>query len=50
MSFLQIERAIRSARCGRNALGCRDLFCEQYFEANPGADVMRDVLRDAADI
>ena len=35
---------------GRNALGCRDLFCEKYFEANPGADVMRDVLRDAADI
>lgn len=32
---------------GRNALGCRDLFCEKYFEANQGADVMRDVLRDA---
>ena len=34
---------------GRNALGCRDLFCEKYLEA-PGADVMRDVLRDAAEI
>ena len=32
---------------GRNALGCRDLFCEKYFEANQGADVLRDVLRDA---
>ena len=25
---------------GRNALGCRDLFCEKYFEANPGKNVI----------
>ena len=25
---------------GRNAQGCRDLFCEKYFEANPGKNVI----------
>ena len=35
---------------GRNALGCRDLFCEKYFEVNPGKNVIYATYYGTPDI
>ena len=35
---------------GRNALGCRDLFCEEYFEANPSENVIYATYYGTPDI
>ena len=35
---------------GRNAQGCRDLFCEEYFEANPSENVIYATYYGTPDI